>query len=113
MVQRKIIVLEDDIDGGNATETVSFSLDGRHYTIDLNEANAKRMRESFRPWLTAARRAGKPALGNRPVSDARREKVSKMRQWGRDNGWDIGNRGRVPRDLEEAYDQRHRERGSS
>ena len=37
MAQRVQIILEDDLDGGDATETVTFGLDGVTYEIDLNE----------------------------------------------------------------------------
>ena len=41
MAQKVHITIEDDLDGGDATETVSFALDGRSYEIDLNDKNAK------------------------------------------------------------------------
>ena len=34
MVQRQVTILEDDLDGGEAVETVSFSVDGVAYEID-------------------------------------------------------------------------------
>ena len=34
MARRVHIVLEDDLDGGPADETVVFGLDGREYEID-------------------------------------------------------------------------------
>ena len=37
MAQKVHITLEDDLDGGDATETVAFGLDGRTYEIDLND----------------------------------------------------------------------------
>ena len=36
MAQRVQIILEDDYDGGDADETVSFGLDGVEYEIDLS-----------------------------------------------------------------------------
>ena len=58
MVQRTILVLEDDLDGGDAVETVSFALDGVSYDIDLNEANATQLRDALAPWVGHARRTG-------------------------------------------------------
>ncbi|HRK44564.1 MAG TPA: Lsr2 family protein, partial [Nocardioides sp.] len=40
MAQKVHIVLEDDLDGSDATQTVSFALDGTAYEIDLNDKNA-------------------------------------------------------------------------
>ena len=55
MAQRVEVILEDDIDGGTATETMTFSLDGIAYEIDLNEKNAAKLRASFDPYVDAAR----------------------------------------------------------
>lgn len=49
MVQRTVVVLEDDLDGGEAVETVVFALDGGTYEIDLNEDNAAQMRDKSLP----------------------------------------------------------------
>ena len=47
MAQKVNIVLVDDLDGTEATETVSFGLDGTTYEIDLNDANAASLREAI------------------------------------------------------------------
>jgi len=47
----------DDIDGSQAAKTVAFALDGRHYEIDLSEANAAALREVFAPYVAVSRRA--------------------------------------------------------
>ena len=47
MAQRVHIVLEDDIDGGDATETVLFGVDGINYEIDLSDKNASKLRDSL------------------------------------------------------------------
>ena len=47
MAQKVHIVLEDDLDGSPATETVSFGLDGKTYEIDLNDKNAGKLRDAL------------------------------------------------------------------
>ncbi|MBC7269564.1 MAG: Lsr2 family protein, partial [Streptomyces sp.] len=49
MAQKNVVMLIDDLDGGDADETVSFSLDGVSYEIDLNAGNAAKMREALAP----------------------------------------------------------------
>jgi len=44
MAQKVQVVLEDDLDGGTADETVLFGLDGTSYEIDLNKKNAAELR---------------------------------------------------------------------
>ena len=49
MVQRTVVVFEDDLSGGEAVETVVFVLDGTSYEIDLNGDNAAQMRYNLAP----------------------------------------------------------------
>ena len=56
MAQKVQIILEDDLDGGEASETVSFGLDGTNYEIDLNEENATALREAFAAYVGHARK---------------------------------------------------------
>ncbi len=58
MAQKVEVLLVDDIDGGEADETVSFSLDGTSYEIDLSKKNAAKLRNGLEPfWAARARRA--------------------------------------------------------
>ncbi|MDQ0078526.1 histone-like nucleoid-structuring protein Lsr2 [Arthrobacter oryzae] len=47
MAKRTVVLLEDDIDGSEANETISFALDGNEYEIDLNEGHAKELRDAL------------------------------------------------------------------
>jgi hypothetical protein len=72
MAKTVVVKLTDDIDGGDADETVFFTLDGKSYEIDVNTANAARMRAAFQPFIEKARsstgagraRAAKPSGGS-------------------------------------------------
>jgi hypothetical protein len=55
MAKTVIVKLTDDIDGGDADETVHFALDGRTYEIDLSAANAATLRETFNPFIEKGR----------------------------------------------------------
>jgi Lsr2 len=55
MAKTVIVKLTDDIDGGDADETVHFALDGKTYEIDLSAANAVVLREAFRPFIERGR----------------------------------------------------------
>jgi hypothetical protein len=60
MAQKTIVTLVDDLTGEEAEDisTVEFALDGVTYEIDLNDENAKQLREVFGPYISAARRTG-------------------------------------------------------
>jgi len=57
MATKITVVLEDDLDGGPADETVRFGLDGVDYEIDLNKQNARAFRRQLASFLIHARRA--------------------------------------------------------
>jgi hypothetical protein len=58
MAKTVIVKLTDDIDGGDADETVYFSLDGKSYEIDVNSENAARVRAAFEPFIAKGRVSG-------------------------------------------------------
>lgn len=107
MAQRTTIVLIDDIDGGDAAETITFALDGVTYEIDLSEENAAALRDDLARWVGAARRSGgRRQASRRPVA-GRRGDLNAVRAWGRENGFEVSDRGRVSAKLQEAYDAAH------
>ena len=107
MAQKVHIVLEDDLDGSPATETVSFGLDGKTYEIDLNDKNAKALRDAMARYVGAARRSG----GSRGTAAKRRTQVGtsarEIRDWARSNGHKVPDRGRIPADVRSAFDAAH------
>ncbi|QFG67627.1 histone-like nucleoid-structuring protein Lsr2 [Ornithinimicrobium pratense] len=106
MAQRVQVILVDDVSGGDATETVEFALDGVTYEIDLNDENATRLREDLAPWIGQARRSGGRRQTRRrgsSTSSGPSEDLSKIREWGRENGYKVSSRGRVSQELRDAY----------
>ena len=112
MVQKVITKFIDDLDGSDASGTVEFGLDGRHYEIDLSDGNAARLRDVLAPYVEAARRSGggrrprrvaaAPAPAEKPAR-ASREETAAIRRWARENGHEISERGRIPKSVIEAY----------
>jgi hypothetical protein len=105
MAQKVHITLEDDLDGGDAAETVAFGLDGRSYEIDLNAKNAKALRDALAKYVAAGRRAGGRSGAKRrtQVGTSPRE----IRDWARSNGHKVPDRGRIPSDIREAFEAAH------
>jgi len=106
MAQKVEVLLVDDLDGGDADETVGFALDGTRYEIDLSAAHASELREELAPYVRAARKAvGRPArtAGASQKGTACKASNADIREWARANGYDIKERGRVPAALEAEY----------
>jgi hypothetical protein len=108
MAQRVQIILEDDYDGGKADETVSFSIDGAEYEIDLSASNAKGLRDALAPWLAHARKTGgRRKRGSATSKPAGSSSSSDIRAWAIANGHEVSSRGRVSADVREAYEKAH------
>jgi nucleoid-associated protein Lsr2 len=103
MAQRVNVVLVDDIDGSDAGETIPFGLDGTRYEIDLNSSHAQELREALEPFVKAARRVSAPAgrPRNRRTDDARNKEI---RDWAREKGLDVNDRGRIPAPIVAQYE---------
>ena len=117
MAQRTLVLLEDDMDGGEAAETVLFGLDGTAYEIDLNDHNAAQLRDAVAPFVGAARRAGRPSTApTRPARAKNRtadttttprtpDEVDPkaVRTWAEANGVQVSSRGRISAAVVEQY----------
>ena len=112
MAQRVEVILVDDLDGGPASETVTFALDGVSYEIDLSEKNAKALRDDVAKWTGHARRAGSSGgrrAGRRSSGGGagRRTDLASVREWARANGHQVSDRGRISADIQAAYYKAH------
>ncbi len=102
MARRSIQVLDDDLDGGPADETVRFALDGTHYEIDLNTTNAAKLRAAVEPFLQAAtpnRRNTRTAASR----TSRHRDGPEIRAWARAAGYKLSDRGRISNPVLAAY----------
>jgi len=102
MAQKTVVELTDDLDGGKATETVTFGLDGRSYSIDLSTRNAKALRKVLAPYVDSGRRvrAGRPAMGGtRTRTTLGVASSQEVREWARSQGIEVAERGRIPNDV--------------
>ncbi|MBP2437241.1 histone-like nucleoid-structuring protein Lsr2 [Microbacterium amylolyticum] len=114
MAKQVIHQLIDDIDGtvlepGRGV-SVSFSLEGKSYEIDLTEANAEKLKAALEPYVAAGRRVMSTVGATRrptrkPVSGGR--DLTAVREWARAQGHTVSDRGRVPDAILQAYDAAH------
>jgi len=104
MAQKITVVLEDDLDGGPANETVRFGIDGTEYEIDLGTANATAFRAQLAPYIAHARKAGRAARRRPSRTAASRERSSDIRAWAKDQGITVSDRGRISASVAEQYD---------
>ncbi|MBV7706515.1 Lsr2 family protein [Nocardia nova] len=109
MAKKVIVELIDDFDGkSTAEETVLFSLDGVEYEIDLSTKNARKLRGVFEQWTGPARKVGrisrlKAKVGTRTAAD--KQQTGAIREWAKNNGYNVSSRGRIQADIVEAYNK--------
>lgn len=108
MAQKVNIVLVDDIDGSEATQTVSFGLDGASYEIDLSDKNAAALRDALAAYIGHARKsAGGSRRGRRTSVTSIGPSSKQVRDWARSNGYEVSDRGRVSAEIRQAFDAAH------
>ena len=102
MAQKVTVVLEDDLDGGPADETVRFGIGGMQYEIDLSKKNVRAFRKQLAPFVEHARKAGRAQ--RRARSQSTRRRSSDIRAWAKGQGIAVSERGRIPANVVEQYE---------
>jgi hypothetical protein len=103
------VVLVDDLDGGTADETVTFSLDGVSYEIDLTHDNAAHLRDALAPYVGHGRRVGGPrrSAGRGAARAHSGTDPAEIREWAKGQGIAVNERGRISAELRATYDAAH------
>ena len=130
MAKRETVEYTCDLHEGEMTDgvqTVSFGFDGQNYDLDACGDHRKQMEEAFATYVGSARRAsgaggsGTAARRSSSRSGGRssgssgsssgggsdREEVQRMREWARENGHKVSERGRLSSSVIEAYRAAH------
>jgi hypothetical protein len=105
MATKILTLLQDDLDGSDASETVAFALDGASYEIDLSDENASALRDTLSRWIAPARQLrsnGPTAVSGRPKPFDQVDNRS-VRAWASANKIAISNRGRISADVIDQY----------
>lgn len=112
MAKRTIHMLVDDLDGGDADETITFALDGTQYHIDLSKKNAAKMRDAVAKYISAGTKVGRvgtvaPARGaaasGRGSARADRDQNRAIREWAQAKGIEMSDRGRIKQEIVDRY----------
>jgi len=107
MAQKVQVLLIDDLDGSEAVTTVSFSLDGVFYEIDLSADNAGNLRNGVAPYVAHARKANAPARRRQARAGVSREHSADIRSWAKSRGYKVSDRGRIPASIVQDYEREH------
>lgn len=113
MAQKVITEFIDDIDGSPAERTFTFAVDGTNYEIDLSAENIAEFKSAIGGFIESARKVKGTSNGRRARSTGggggqqSREQTRAVREWARQHGHNISERGRIPASIQQAFDQAH------
>jgi hypothetical protein len=100
-----VVTVTDDLDGSEAEETIRFAIDGTEFEIDLSKAHANELRGTLKPYIKAARKSGRRRAGRRRTANSDKEETKAIRDWARQQGMEVSDRGRIPAEIQQAYKQ--------
>jgi hypothetical protein len=113
MAQKVITEFIDDIDGSPAERTFTFAVDGTNYEIDLSAENIAEFKSALGGFMESARKVKGTSNGRRTRSTGAggarqsREQTRAVREWARQQGHHISDRGRIPASIQQAFEQAH------
>ncbi|MBB3044803.1 Lsr2 dimerization domain-containing protein [Nocardioides soli] len=110
MAQKVVTQMVSDLSGDEYAdgkgETIVFSYRGKDYSIDLTSKEAAGFDKAVAMYVEHATKVtGTP--GRRKAAKPSGPSAADVRQWGKENGFDLPDRGRVPAEVREAYDAAH------
>lgn len=110
MARETVQIYFDDLTGepveADEVRTIRFSWEGKDYIIDLSPKNADLMEKQIKPWVEVATEVKEAK--KKPTPKARRNDLDQVREWARENGMKVSDRGRVAQKILDAYDNRNK-----
>lgn len=105
-------VLTDDIDGTSGAETVEFTYGSVSYAIDLSRKNRGALEKALKPYVGAARKVSsrsrpKPPTRGRRSHATPKSDLAAIRNWAGEQGIAVADRGRIAKDVVDAYRAAH------
>jgi hypothetical protein len=111
------VVVTCDLEDGEvpASGSISFTYGGRTYTLDLCPKHEEEVKATLDAYAHAGHSAGRAARGRRrgpagrarsarAASTSRGESQAEIREWARAQGYAVGDRGRIPGEVRDAYE---------
>lgn len=115
------VVVTCDLEGGEVTasESISFTYGGKTYTLDLCKKHLEEVKGTLDGFASVAHPSGRAPRGRarkgaaasgrapraaRAAAAPRGESQAEIREWAREQGYAVGDRGRIPAEVRNAYE---------
>ena len=114
----RTVVVTDDLDGSSPAEPVQFTYDGVNWEIDLSAKNREKLQKALQPFLDKAHPVDMAQPKTKTTTPTRtrtrtrtsrsakngRENLDAIRRWAQENGYKVGDRGRIAKSIIEEYE---------
>jgi hypothetical protein len=113
MARQTTVTVTDDLDGSANAQEVTFSLNDQAWTIDLSAKNRAALEKALKPYIAKAtkqtRRSASTSssASRRSARRAPRKDLAAVREWAKNNGHQVSDRGRISATVQQAYDAAH------
>ena len=121
MARKTIEHITDDFDGSDLdpSEVIveTFTVHGVEYTLDLGGKSAEKFDKDMQKWIDKATKIDgrqKRSTNNKqaPAATATtvgsdKPQLSAIREWARANGYEVSDRGRIPRAIVDEFEAAH------
>jgi hypothetical protein len=111
VAQKTIVKMYDDLDGSEIDaegNSVTFSLEGATYEIDLSSKNVEKMRRDFAVYTEKARKvSGRGGRAAAKAAEPAPLDTRAVRAWAEEQGIEVSARGRLSTDLIDRYRAAH------
>jgi hypothetical protein len=106
------VIITDDLDGSPSATPVRFGFHDKQYEIDLSGKNEAQLAQLLARYIDHGREVTPPpaavtarrrGAGKRPG----REDLTAIREWAKQKGLKVSDRGRISADIIEQYDAAH------
>lgn len=111
MAKTTVVTITDDIDGStDDVVTCAFGLGSDQFEIDLNAEHREELENFLAKFIEHAR----PVKGSGRRQQAKpsrkavdRDRTQEIRRWAKEQGLNVSERGRISREVTEAYEAAH------
>lgn len=119
---RKVVLIDDitgDVIQDGLEQTIRFSVDDKHYRLDLGVKSADEFHKDLKKWIDASsdddavqparRRKSATSDGRASTSSGRsKEELQAIRNWACKEGIEVSPRGRIKAEIIDQFDKAHK-----
>lgn len=106
MAQRVVTTLVSDLSGkelGDDGQTIKFGFLGVDYELDISQEEADDFAAVMEKYVSVARRVGGRKQTGSGTTRTDPAQTKAMREWANSNGFKVSSRGRIPQEVQDAY----------